>query len=237
MYYWLIPLCIGIVLLGVFLYFRVKEKRFIAVIVKGLASLMFILTALVAWLCSKNPDHLFGVFVLLGLSFGLLGDVFLDIKFMDKKREFLFTSLGFISFGIGHIFFISGLFVNFFDFSANVLYIVIPLIVTLILVAVVILMEKVSPIRYGNMKPFAIVYGFVLFACVTLYMSTSIQSGWKNATVAVMAVSLISFALSDLILNKTYFAPNCTGPAYIISNHVIYYIAQFGIAISLFFLS
>ena len=237
MYFWLIPFCVGLILVGVFLFYRVKEKRFIAVIFKGYASLMFIATAIVAYLTSSNPGSTFGLFVIISLSFGLLGDVFLDLKFMDKKREDLFTSLGFISFGIGHILFIGGLFVNFFDFSANALYLIIPVIVTLILVGVVILMEKVSSIRYGKMKPFVIVYGFILFAAVTLFMSTSIQSGWKIQTVWIMAIALILFALSDLILNNTYFAPNCMGPAYIISNHVIYYIAQFTIAISLFFLS
>ena len=70
MFYWLIPLIIGILLLGVFLYFRVKEKRLIAVIIKGCVSLMFIATALVAWLTSKNPNHMFGLFVVIALVFG-----------------------------------------------------------------------------------------------------------------------------------------------------------------------
>jgi len=234
--YWLIPFSIGITFLCVFLFFRVQEKRLIAVIFKGLTSLMFIVTGLVAWLNSQNPHGKFGIYVLIGLAFGLLGDVFLDLKFMDKKREDLFTALGFITFGLGHISHITGLFTNYFDFSANPLYLIIPGVVTLLLVGVVILMEKISKIKYQKMRPFVIIYGLLLFSSVTLFMSASIQTGWNIQTIWLMAISLIFFALSDLILNNTYFAPNCMGPGYIISNHVIYYAAQFAIAISLFFL-
>ena len=59
MFYWLIPLILGIVLLSVFLVFRVKEKRVTAVIIKGLVSLMFMATAIVAWQTSNNPQNTF----------------------------------------------------------------------------------------------------------------------------------------------------------------------------------
>ena len=236
MLYWLIPLIIGFVLLSVFLYFRVKEKRVIAVIIKGFVSLMFIATALVAWLTSKNPNTAFGVFILLGLFFGLLGDVLLDIKYIDLNRELLFTRLGFIAFAIGHIFYISGLFVYFFDFSSSVLYIIIPAIIAVFLMVVTLLMEKFTKVRYVNMKVFVIVYALILFFTTSIFMSASIQNGWQNVTVMIMAFALISFALSDLILNNTYFAPGFSAPVFIITNHVFYYIAQFAIAMSLFFL-
>ena len=57
MLYFLTPLIIGFILLAVFLFFRVKEQRMIALIFKGCASLLFIITALVAWLTSKNPNN------------------------------------------------------------------------------------------------------------------------------------------------------------------------------------
>ena len=86
------------------------------------------------------------------------------------------------------------------------------------------------------MKPFVIIYGFILFLTVTMYMSVAIQSKWQITTVWVMAISLIAFALSDLILNNTYFAPGFNTPVFIITNHIFYYLAQFGIAMSLLFL-
>lgn len=236
MLYWLIPFILGMLLLGAFLFFRVKEKRVVAVVLKGLTSLLFIITALVAWLASSNPSNSLGIFVLIGLFFGLLGDVFLDIKFITKKHEFLFTALGFIAFGLGHIAYISGLFINFFDFSKSVLYLIIPIIASLLLMVVTLLMEKFTPIRYKNMKPYVIVYGFILFFVTTIYLSGAIQNGWHVTTLTLMFVGFILFALSDLILNNTYFAPGFTKPVFIISNHILYYFGQFLIAISLFFL-
>ena len=234
--FWLIPLCLGFALLCVFLVFRVIQRRVIAVIFKGLVSLMFILTAFTAFLVSKSPNMLFATLILLGLFFGLLGDIFLDLKFIILSREMMYTILGFIAFGIGHIFFLTGLFVNFYDYASSVWYILVPVIITLVLVVVTLLMEKFSKIRYQKMKPFVIIYGFILFLTVTMYMSVAIQSRWQVTTVWVMAISLILFALSDLILNNTYFAPGFNTPVFIISNHVFYYLAQFGIAMSLLFL-
>lgn len=236
MLFWLIPLVIGFVLLAVFLYFRVREERVTAVIIKGFVSLMFIATALVAWLTSKHPSSTFGVFVLLGLFFGLLGDILLDLKFIILKKELMYTILGFFAFAIGHIFYVTGLFIHFYDFNSNILYLIIPIIVAILLTVVTVLMEKFSPIRYGKMKPYVIFYGFILFFTTSIYMSTTFQHSWNVTTIAIIAVSLLFFMLSDLILNNTYFAKGFSAPFFIITNHTLYYSAQFAIAASLFFL-
>ena len=236
MFYCAIPLAIGVILLTLFLFFRVKEKRITAVIFKGLTSFMFIATALVAWLTSSNPQTIFGLFVVIGLFFGLLGDVFLDIKYIDTNRDSLWTSLGFLAFGFGHIFFITGLLLNYFNFSMNVLYLIIPVVIAIALTVVALLMEKFTPIKYGNMKSHATLYGFVLFFVTAIYWSATIQTNFQNITLLVMSLGFILFALSDLILNNTYFAPGFNTPAFIISNHIFYYVAQFAIAASLMFL-
>ena len=234
MLFWLIPLIIGVILLVLFLIFRVKEKRVIAVILKGLTSLCFIATAIVAWKTSKNPNTTFGIFVILAVVFGLLGDVFLDIKYITK--DFLFTVLGFIAFGIGHIFSIVGLFIHFYDYESSSLYLIIPLIFSVVATVVTLLMEKFTAIKYGKLKPFAVGYGLILFFVMSLYFSIAIQHNWQLMNINIMAIGLILFALSDLILNNTYFSTGCNTPLFVISNHVVYYIAQFAIAVSLFFL-
>lgn len=236
MYYWLIPLIIGAVLLTVFLVFRVKEKRVIAVVFKGLTSVAFIITALVAWQLSKRPTCSFGIYILIALFFGLLGDVFLDIKFITKEHEDVFTRLGFISFGAGHILFITGLFTNYFYSGIHPLYIIIPAIIAVALAVFTLFMEKLMPIKYGSMKPFVPTYGFVLFFVTAIYFGFSIFYHWQYATLTIMSIAFVLFALSDLILNNTYFSQGFDKPIHIIINHVLYYIAQFMIAASLFFL-
>lgn len=236
MYYWLIPLIIGIVFLTIFLVERVREKRVIAVIFKGLTSLMFITTGIVAWKLSNRPDNMFGLFIVLGLCFGLLGDVFLDIKFITKEYENLFTRLGFIAFGVGHIFYITGLFTKYYYGDIHVLYIIIPAIIASALAVFSLMMEKFMPIKYGEMKPFIPSYGVLLFFVTAIYMSFAIFYKWNLVNINLMAISFILFALSDLILNNTYFSEGFDKPIHIIANHVLYYIAQFMIAVSLFFL-
>ena len=232
--FFLIPLSFGIISLFPFLYFRVKEKRVIAVYFKAFVSLMFILTALIAGLHSKIH---FNVYILIGLFFGLLGDVFLDLKYIVTNKEDFYTKLGFISFAFGHLCYLLGLLLYQYDYSkSSPLYYVIPIIVTLILSGVTLLMEKVTPIRYKKMKPFVVIYGLFLFFTTSMYMSVAIQSGFSNTTVVIMAFALILFMISDLILNNTYFSNGCNTPIFVISNHVTYYIAQFLIAVSLFFL-
>ena len=198
---------------------------------------MFIATAVVAWLTSKNPNNWFGIFVLVALVFGLAGDILLDVKYIDLKREHLFTVLGFLAFAAGHIFFSTGLFVFFFDFNSNPFYLIVPALVTALLVTITLLMEKFTMIRYKDMKPYVVIYGIVLFFTVSIYMSTCIQTGWNNTTLIIMFAGLVSFALSDLILNNTYFASGFNTPAFIISNHFLYYAGQFAIAVALFFLA
>ena len=236
MYYWLIPLIIGAIFLTIFLVERVREKRVVAVVFKGLTSLMFILTALLAWLFSNRPNCSFGIFILIALFFGLLGDVFLDIKFITKKYEDLFTRLGFIAFGTGHIFFVTGLFANYYYGGIHVLYIIIPAIVAVALAIFSLMMEKFMPIRYGNMIIFVPLYGVLLFFVTAIYISFSFFYRWQFMTLTLMSIGFVLFAASDLVLNNTYFSKGFDKPIYIIINHVLYYIAQFLIAVSLFFL-
>lgn len=236
MLFWIIPLIIGIILLLVFLVFRVKEKRVIAVIIKSVVSLMFIITAIVAWKTSTNPNHPFGICVLVGLILGLFGDVFLDLKYIVLKHELLFTILGFIAFALGHTAYISGLFTFFYNYNETYLYLIVPIIIATALTVFTVLMEKFTPIRYNQMKPFVAVYGFVLFFVTSIYFSVALQGNWSVTPINIMAISFILFALSDLILNNTYFSKGFTAPVYIVTNHLLYYAAQFAIAVALFYL-
>ena len=179
---------------------------------------------------------MFGLFVIIGLVFGLAGDILLDIKYMTQNKEHLFTVLGFLAFAACHSCFTSGLFIYFFDFNASPLYLIIPVLVTALFVVITLLMEKFTMIRYKDMKPYAIVYSFFLFFTVFIYMSICIQTTWSNPTLFIMFGGLVAFALSDIILNNTYFASGFNTPAFIISNHVLYYVGQFAIAVALFFL-
>ena len=233
---WLIPLIIGYVLLIPFLYLRIKELRLLAVIIKGIVSLLFITTALVAWQNSKHSDNLFGLYIIIALFFGLCGDILLDLKYMSRKKELIFTISGFFAFALGHAFYLTGLFTEFYNFDANIMYIIVPVIITLLLTLATLGMELFTPIKYGKMRLYVLIYGLFLFFTTSIYISFAIYTNWQITTINIMAISFLFFTLSDLVLNNTYFAPGFNKPVYIIVNHLLYYIAQFSIAFSLFYL-
>ena len=67
-------------------------------------------------------------------------------------------------------------------------------------------------------------------------ISLTILSGFQAVSLILLMVGGILFALSDLILNMTYFGEGHEKPFDIITNTVTYYIAQNLIALSIFFL-
>ena len=99
--YWVL-LAIGIVMTGIFLFLRVKKGGISALYAKAAASLCFISTAFAA--TSANRDNIqFGLWVAFGLILGMVGDIWLDLKwiYLQDKDSYLYS--GFISFLLGHI--------------------------------------------------------------------------------------------------------------------------------------
>lgn len=106
--YWAL-LVIGILAIVVFLVLRVKRGGIAALYAKAVASLCFIATAVAA--TNENRSFLgFGSFMTIGLVCGLLGDVWLDLKwiYLQDKDSYLYS--GFIFFLLGHICFITAVF-------------------------------------------------------------------------------------------------------------------------------
>ena len=97
----IIFICLGAASLTLFLLEKTKRYSLKAVFLKTTTSLFFIATATVS-LIAKGYHYL-SIFVALGLFMGLLGDIWLDLKYVYKQNDAEFTYAGFISFGIGHI--------------------------------------------------------------------------------------------------------------------------------------
>ncbi len=72
---------IGIVLQLSFLFVEKKEKYLQAVILKGLASLMFVMLGF----CSVSSGN-FSKWILAGLIFGMAGDILLNMKYLAGEN-------------------------------------------------------------------------------------------------------------------------------------------------------
>lgn len=235
----MIYLCIAFIVLGAvaltfFLIEKTKNYSVKAVILKSIASLFFIATAAVG--LYKNGYHILTLFVTLGLICGMLGDIWLDLKYVYREHDRPYSYAGFTAFGIGHILYITGMFLEFYHKGDNVLFVILPLVVGIIAGVVNVFLDKIMKLDYKDMKVASALYGITLFSMALTTLSLAILYKFQNVTLVMFFVGGILFAISDLILSGTYFGEGKERPVDIITNTVTYYMAQFTIAFAMFFL-
>lgn len=222
--YW-IMLAIGVVATGVFLYLRVKKGGIVALYAKAVASLCFISTAFVA--TNANRDFLtFGSLMSFGLVLALLGDVWLDLKwiYLQDKDAYLYS--GFISFLLGHICFCVAIYMN-YDWTPLTLGISIAASIAISLGNL--LMGKPMKLHFGKFKFILFLYTAFLAMTMVSAIIAAIKTGFQKVWV-VMAVGGILFTLSDAILSGMFFGENKNTKLNIFANHFLYYAAQFAMA-------
>ncbi len=203
-------------------------------LIKTSISFLFVIVALIATL-ESSKFTIFNVLVISGLLLGLIGDILLDLKYVDIERTTGYTYGGFISFGIGHILFVTALIINYYQ-AGGVLYIILPIIASIVLSIVTILLEKPLKLKYGKYKIISLFYAFLLFGTVTFSLSLSIQNGFQVTALTMFLIGSISFTLSDLVLSGTFFGENKERIIDFVLNYVFYYGAQFTIAMLLLFI-
>ena len=231
-----IALALGIVATIAFLVKRVKEGGVKAAMLKAFASTLFIATGVAATASVIGADKFsFALFVVMGLVMGLMGDIWLDLKWVYPETNDTYTFAGFGSFMIGHFFYLAGLFIHYADFTKP-LYIVIPAVIALLLGGGVVILEKPMKMVYGKFKAITGVYGFVLGFMTFLSGSLALMHNFGEMTLNFMFVGGVLFLLSDLILSGTYFGEGKRRPVDIVTNHVAYYAAQFVIASAVLFI-
>lgn len=230
-------LALGIVATIVFLVTRVRKGGIPGLITKTTASVFFILTAVFA--CVAKPEAIsgYGIYIVAGLIFGMLGDIWLDLKWVYPNDNDIYTYAGMVSFGLGHVFFLYAIYSVSGVMALSLWYFFIPLIVAILFGFVAILMEKPMKLEYGKFKFISMAYGailaFMTFASATAYN----QSGYKNTMWLVMTLGGVFFIISDLILSGIYFdkEKSKNTPINVVLNHATYYIAQFLIASSIMY--
>ena len=224
-------LAIGIVVTGIFLYLRVKEKRMKAVFTKAAASLCFIATALVAF--SLNRDNFeYAILIIFGLVFSLLGDIWLDLKYIYKEHSDMYSFAGFGSFMVAHTFYIPAVLMGYEVYLWW--HFVVDAIMCLILVINTITMEKRDNLHYGKFKNITIIYTVFVMGTMLLSINGFVASGFKSVKYIVLIIAGALFAFSDLVLAKIYFGDKNNGK-YVAVNHILYYAAQFLFASSILF--
>lgn len=230
--FYYVLLAIGITATIVFLVLRVKKGGIAALYAKAIASCCFIATALAAM--NRNRVFLeFGTLILAGLILGMLGDIWLDLKwiYLQDKDSYLYA--GFISFLLGHVCFITAIFRS---APWNSFSIIMSIVLALVIGLIAILMEKPLKMKYGSFKLIVFLYSCTLALTMTASMMTAYITKFKLSAWIVMSVGALLFLLSDLVLSGMYFGENKNTKGNIILNHTLYYAAQFCMAATILFI-
>lgn len=229
----LILFLLAAIMLVVYIREKIASYSVKAVFLKSVVSVLFITVAILGWYLSNRG--ILGIFVIIGLTFGLLGDIWLDLKYVFRDYDDTFTYAGFVSFGIGHILYIAGLLAQYMS-GMKLSYLVLPIALGAGLSFCNAMLENPMKLHYGKMKGIVIGYGVLLFSTVLLSGSLALAKGWQNANLNLFFAGGVLFALSDLVLSGTYFGVGKERPVDIVSNYILYYGGQFLIAYSLLYL-
>lgn len=231
-----ILLALGIVSLVGFLILRDKNGSPLATVIKALVSLFFVATAFAA-LGENNTvsyDRIIvpAALIIMGLMCGLVGDITLDLKITYQKMlkdSDTFTFAGMASFAIGHILYIVALSLL-YQFSGWAILIGVGLNVAIFAVSIFLMKMK-----FGKWLIPTISYGFLLSIFVCVAAAACIIENTVGADLILFLVGSILFLLSDLVLSMTYFDGK-DSKLMIVINHVLYYAAQFAIAVAVLFI-
>ena len=227
----------GAAILTLYLAEKLRRYSVKAVLLKGLCSALFMSLAVCAWYKSAigGPLRLLGLFVIPGLLFGLLGDIWLDLKYVFPEKDEPFTYAGFASFGVGHVLYCMGLCLQYAP-GDRPAFVWLPLLLAVMAGLGTAALEKPMKLRYGKFKPVVAAYGVLLFSTLLLSGSLALLHGWRESTLNLFFSGAVLFAISDLILSGTYFGKGKERPVDLLLNYLSYYPAQFLIAFSLLYL-
>jgi uncharacterized membrane protein YhhN len=224
-----------------FLVKRVREGGVKALFLKASASLTFVMCAIVSLMIAPENNY-YGILIIIGMVFGVLGDVWLDLKYIHKDYEEAYTFAGITTFLVGHLFYIAGILSVYPEF--------VPWQICLAIFAAVAvtvftrLLGRNKEYNYGKFNGLVFVYSIITMFIVTLCLNARncfvflpmLQGAqtpeffWKFV---LMTAATVLFALSDLVLSYIYFLKNGNTSKNVIINHSLYYAAQLILALSI----
>ena len=177
----------------------------------------------------RGAGREFSLLVTAGLFFGLLGDIWLDLKWNCPEEDSRYTFAGFWCFAAGHICFLTAMIV-FGGIAMPAAGVVIPLVLAAVLGIAVGMGGKLLALDYGRFKGITMFYGALLIGTVLVSGSFAFRTHFRTPVYLLILIGGVLFLISDLILSGTYFGKGKDRPVDIVSNHIFYYAAQFVIA-------
>ncbi len=231
----IILLVVGAAMSVIFIVSKVINYSLKTIIFKTIASLIFVALGIVCFCLNPNGPFLFKLFTVLGLFFGMLGDLLLGFKYITTKTKNIWILAGMFAFAFGHISFILALFLGFYV-QGQVLYAILPFVTSFVISGLYLIFAPKLGINFGKMLPFGIFYLLCLTSMVSTALYMNILHGFSIVTLVMFFIGALNFIASDFMLTGAYFKPGKRSKPYMAIYSVFYYVAQFVIAFSIFFL-
>ena len=226
---------IGMCFLVAFMVMCNKKRSVLGVYIKNITSIFFILTAVTgAFNNTDMPDvWKYALPIVVGQVFGLMGDIYLDQKWLYPQHSDQYLNMGFISFGIGHFFYMGAMYTH-AKFSVKDM--LVPVVIGIIVTVVNLALEKPTKQKYGKFFAIVTVYCLILGTMLGTAFWAYIRT--KQISYLVYTIGAALFLLSDVILSPMYFAieNDRNTPFNFVLNHTTYYVGQYLIALTPFLL-
>ena len=215
---------LGLVLQALFIKIEHDERYLLADILKGSASLIFVLIGYQAFLVTNNA---FNRLFLYGLIFGMIGDILLNLRYVFPKHGQKIFLVGILAFLIGHILYLLAL-------IPQARHVWIWYCIAIGALAAICLLIYIF--RTMEVKPAFKIFG--VFYLGAVFIMTVIAIGIAifvpNRRSVLYAIGAILFTASDVVLIFNTFS-GVTKFSMRIANLSLYYLGQILIACSMFF--
>ena len=224
-----------------FMVVRVKRTDVKAVILKTISSLFFVIIACVA-LAIKPENFKYGIFILIGMIFCVVGDMWLDLKYVHKEYDEPYTFIGIFSFMVSHVFYLVAILLAYPEFITW--QVALAIFSALSVSVIERLISNKTGFEYGKLKWLTFVYSIVIMLTVTFALNAVNAFGWLPVLAGAempeimpkflaMNMGTVIFALSDLSLSMAFFRKGGNTKANVVVTHITYYLAQFLLALSI----
>ncbi len=214
----------GFVLQALFIKSEHEEKYLLADILKGAASLMFVLIGYNAFQTVNNP---FNRQFFYGLLFGMIGDILLNLRYVFPKHGQKIFLAGILAFLIGHVLYLVALIPQ----ARHVWIWYCIIIGALAAGGLLAYIFKTMEVKKA-FKIFGIFYLGAVFIMTAIALGIAVFTPTRRAII--YAIGALLFTASDVILIFNTFS-GVTKFSLRITNLTLYYIGQILIACSLFF--
>lgn len=202
----------------------------VSLLLKTVSSLLFILFGIFGVFFTQGSY--LALFIVSGLVCGLIGDVYLDLKFVYPKDEPLHTFTGFGAFMLGHCFYTLFLFLY---YGIKVPHLLISIAAGIVIGIAIFVTPKLMKLDYGRYRVISSIYAGLLVFVTVYALILEIAAGHSTSKLLFL-IGIVLFLISDLILSQIYFGENKNTTGNKIMNHFTYYAGQILIAASIWFL-